>query len=63
MLDEDNLVTYSNEPSDIARRTMRVMTEAIRRGDLNLHTALHPSSDLTAVDIIPRDEHETLRVL
>ena len=53
MLDENNLVTYEVRPEwysvHAARRTMRLMTQAINRGDLQLHTALHPASDMTDV--------------
>ena len=53
MLDENNLITYAFSDEwysvDAARRTMRLMTQAINRGDLQLHTALHPASDMTDV--------------
>ena len=53
MLDENNLVTYEVRPEwysvHAARNTHRALSLAIARGDLQLHTALHPASDMTDV--------------
>jgi hypothetical protein len=60
MLDENNLVTYAFSDEwysvDAARRTMRRMTAAIDRGDLQVWTALNPTSAHTNVAIVISEE-------
>jgi hypothetical protein len=56
VLDENNLITYEVGPEFFsvlaARKTMYQMSRAIDRGELKLHTALHPTSDQTNVSIL-----------